>query len=113
MEGNKMQITLPSGATAELRDPKSFKQKDRRKIYEVVDADATVASGLAMQDALIASLIESWSLDLIPPSIKLESLGELEIADYDVLQGYAQEAMKVLFPQLNQESTDPKALTSN
>jgi hypothetical protein len=113
MEGNEMQISLPSGATVELRDPKSFKQKDRRKIYEAVVGEATTASGLAMQDALIASLIESWSLDLIPPSVKIESLGELDIADYDALAARATDAMAILFPQLNKESDDPKALTSN
>ena len=109
-----MQITLPSGATVELRDPKSFKQKDRRKIYEAIGSgEATASAGIAMQEALIASLIESWSFDLVPPSVKIESLGELEIPDYDALVERATDAMTILFPSLNTVSTDPKAPTSD
>jgi hypothetical protein len=114
MEGNTMpEIALPSGATVTLRDPKSFKQKDRRKIYEAIDGEATVATGLAMQDALISVLVESWSLDLVPPSIKIDSLGELDLADYDRLAEAAQESMSVIFPAFSQVSDDPKAPTSN
>ena len=107
------EIVLPSGITVVLRDPKTFKQKDRRKIYEAIEGDATVANGLAMQDALIAILVESWSLDLIPPSVKIDSLGELELADYDRLAEAAQDAMTVIFPAFSKASDDPKAPISN
>lgn len=107
------QITLPSGATVTLRDPKTFKQKDRRKLYTSVDADNAIVSGLAMFDNMIALLVEDWSFDLIPPSVKIESLDELSVTDYDALQAEAEEAMKVLFPKLNETSDDPKAPTAN
>jgi hypothetical protein len=106
-------IELPSGATVELRDPKTFKQKDRRSIYEATTGEFTVNTGLAMIDGVIALLVESWSFDLLPPSVKIDSLGELSIGDYDALQEEANKAMTDLFPKLNTVSEDPKAPTSN
>lgn len=106
-------INLPSGETATLRDPKTLKQKDRAKLYSV-EADGSVAAGMAMMSNLIAILVEEWSFDLIPPSVKVDSLGELSIADYDTLMDAANEAMPVLFPQLSQtevSEADPKAPT--
>lgn len=107
-------INLPSGETATLRDPRELKQKDRAKLYSV-DVDGSISSGMAMMDRLISILVEEWSFDLIPPSIKLENLGELSLADYDVLQKEADGAMKVLFPALAQteeSEADPKAPTA-
>jgi hypothetical protein len=107
-------VNLPSGETATLRDPKSLKQKDRAKLYEV-DVDGSVKSGMAMMDRLVATLIEEWSFDLILPSIKLEMLGELSIADYDALSAEAEGAMGVLFPSLAKTEAaeaDPKAPTA-
>lgn len=107
-------INLPSGETATLRDPRELKQKDRAKLYEV-DVDGSVGSGMAMMDRLISVLVTEWSFDLIIPSIKLEMLGELSIADYDALMAEAEGAMKILFPSLNKtEATeaDPKAPTA-
>lgn len=106
-------ISLPSGATATLRDPQTFKQKDRRKLYASMDGTSTVENGVNMFDNLIALLVEEWTLDLVPPTIKIDSLGELSIADYDALQAEAKDAMTVLFPQLQEQSDDPKAPTDN
>jgi hypothetical protein len=107
-------ITLPSGATVTLRDPKTLKQKDRKKIY--VDGDVTIKTGLAMMENIIAALIEEWSFELTLPSISLDSLGELELEDYDVLETHAKEVMPVLFPALNrskENEEDPKVVTDN
>jgi hypothetical protein len=107
-------INLPSGATATLRDPKTLKQKDRAKLYEE-DIDGSVKSGMAMMARLISVLVEEWSFDLIPPSVKIDSLGELSIADYDVLVEEAEAAMSVLFPALTKTEAaeaDPKAPTA-
>lgn len=112
-------ITLPSGNTVTLRDAKEFKQKDRVKIYEGTATNdlETISGGLAMVDRILGVLIEEWSFDLIPPSIKIESLGELSIPDYDRLSDEAQNALTTLFPQLRETDatveSDPKATTEN
>lgn len=106
-------VNLPSGATVTLRDPRELKQKDRAKLY-IKNEDDSVAGGLALVNNLMAILIEEWSFDLIPPAVKIESLGELSIADFDALQEEAEKAMPVLFPALaDKNNTDPKAPASN
>jgi len=109
-------ITLPSGATVTLRDASTFKQKDRAKLYGVSTGDGSISDGMSMMSNLIAILIEDWSLDLIIPSVKIDSLGELTIADYDALIEEAEEVMPALFPKLNKSveaEADPKALTED
>lgn len=105
-------INLPSGQTATLRDPRSMKQKDRKALF-VKDDEATP---LTMVDRMIALLIEEWSFDLLPPSVKIETLDELDIADYDMLQQQAEEALPLLFPRLGktpETEADPKAITGD
>ena len=113
-------ISLPSGNTVTLRDAKEFKQKDRAKIYDGAATDQleTLSGGMALIDRILSVLIEEWSFDLIPPGIKIDSLGELSIPDYDRLTDEAQSALSSLFPQLKEtDSTagdaDPKAITEN
>jgi hypothetical protein len=113
-------ISLPSGATVTLRDPKEFKQKDRVKIYEGAGANEleTLSGGMAMIDRILSVLIEEWSFDLLPPSIKIDSLGEMSIPDYDRLTDEAQNALAVLFPQLQPADAsvveaDPKVISEN
>jgi hypothetical protein len=109
------EIKLPvSKATVVLRDPKSLKQRDRKKVY--VDGEVNLSTGLQMMENIIAILVESWTLDLLIPSLDVNVLGELELADYDVLDAEAKDAMSVLFPSLNKSAeneADPKALTDN
>jgi hypothetical protein len=108
-------ITLPSGATVTLKDPSLLRVKDRKRVLrstEVEGGDLTKA--LVLGDALIAMLIEDWSFDLIIPAIKIDSLDELEMKDYDFLVEETKDAQKFLFPNLSEtEETakDPKALT--
>lgn len=90
-------ITLPSGATATLRDPKTLKAKDRRKIYELANEQSGLLQNLTMMEATIAVMVENWSLDLILPSISFKSIGELSLNDYDFLMGEAADASKILF----------------
>jgi hypothetical protein len=109
-------INLPSGATATIRDPRTLKQKDRQKVLVSVNADNNVAAAVSFTDSAIAILVEEWSFDLIPPNVKIESLGELSIADYDALADAANEGIQFLFPQLRQTAeteADPKATTAN
>lgn len=105
-------ITLPSGATATFRDPKSLKQKDRAAVMR----SGTNGDGITILDTLLSILISDWSFDLLLPSVKIEMLGELDIPDYDALVVEAEEAQAVLFPDLEKPAganLDPKATTPN
>jgi hypothetical protein len=110
-------VTLPSGASVTLKDPKMLRVKDRKAVLrssEVEGGDLTRA--MALGDALIAMMIEEWSLNLPIPSIKIESLGELEMRDYDALVEETKEAQTYLFPTLAdtpENEQDPKATTAN
>jgi hypothetical protein len=109
-------VTLPSGATVTLRDPQELRVKDRTKIYSNANGQEGIMQALSLTDGLIASLIVEWSFDLIPPAIKIDSLGELTMADYDTLAEYAGKAQDVIFPNLAktlENEADPKAPTAN
>lgn len=111
------QITLPSGASVTLKDPKMLRVKDRKAVLkssEIEGGDLTRA--MALGDALIAMMIQEWSLDLPLPSIKIDSLGELEMRDYDALVDETKEAQSYLFPSLAEtveNEQDPKAIGEN
>ena len=104
------EIKLPSGATAILRGAEELRQKDRDKLYPILN-EANAESAANLSKVLIAILVESWSLDLLPPAVKIESLGELTLADYDVLEKHATDLMPDLFPALK-DASDPKAKSS-
>jgi hypothetical protein len=111
-------ITLPSGATVTLKDPKNLRVKDRKRLMKAVDGTegGELTRAMALSDALIAMLIEDWSFDLIIPSVKGETLDELEMADYDFLMEQTKEAQKYLYPNLKEDDeniNDPKANTDN
>lgn len=110
-------LSLPSGASVTFRDPKTLRVKDRRRLMTTVDqVEGDLAKALALSDALISMLVEDWSFDLIIPSAKMESLDELEMADYDFLVEETKEAQKYLYPSLKEtEETvkDPKASSGN
>ena len=110
-------ITLPSGATVTIKDPASLRVKDRNRVMKAGDGlTGEVAKGLAFSEALIATIIEEWSFDLMIPSVKLESLEELEIADYDALTKASEDISAILFPTLaktEKNEADPKATTES
>ena len=109
-------VTLPSGATATLRDASELRVKDRKKIYANANNQEGILQALSFTDGLIACLVTEWSFDLLPPAVRIESLDELEMADYDTLAEEASKAQDILFPKLNKtEETekDPKAVTAN
>lgn len=109
-------VTLPSGATVVLRDPTTLRVKDRKKVYAAANGQEGIMQALSLVDGLISILIESWSFDLIIPSVKLEMLDELEMPDYDFLSAEVQTAQAILFPTLaktNETETDPKAITAD
>lgn len=110
---NSTTITLPSGATVVLRDPRTLLVKDRKKVLSMADGETKLQMTMGMQDGLVAVMVESWSLDLIPPSIAAGSLEQLEPADYEALLEACMPAEKALFPSLYKVETDPKAITGN
>lgn len=111
------EITLPSGMKVTLRDPKKIKYGDRKKLYTSIDIEGSdLVRALAMNDALIAILIESWSLDLPVPAVSPDSINELEVSDYDALVEHTRDAQNALFPNLAntpENEQDPKAPTEN
>lgn len=110
-------ITLPSGATVTLKDPRLLRVKDRKRVLKTADVEGgDLTRALALGDALIAMLIEDWSLDLLIPALKIDNLDELEMADYDALVEATKDAQKFLFPSLGEtveNEQDPKAPTDN
>lgn len=110
-------VTLPSGATVTLKDPSLLRVKDRKKVMKAGEnITGDISKALALGDTIIAMLVEEWSFDLIIPSVKMESLDELEISDYDALVEATAEAQKSLFPSLaknEKNESDPKAPTDN
>jgi hypothetical protein len=79
-------VKLPSGAEVVLKDPKTLRVRDRKKVFEQAsNAKEGIMQALSLSDGLLAILIESWTLDLIIPSVRIESIDEMEMADYDYL----------------------------
>lgn len=111
------QLKLPSGATATIKDPKTLKVKDRKRVLKASEVDGgELSKAMALSDALIAMLIEDWSFDLVIPAIKLDTLDELDMADYDALVECTKEAQEVLFPTLaktDENENNPKATTAD
>jgi len=110
-------ITLPSGATVVMKDPTLLRVKDRKKIFKAASIENEgIMQALSLADGLIAVLVESWSLDLIIPSVNLASIDEMEMADYDYLTEQTKEAQTILFPSVNETpeaEKDPKVRTGN
>jgi len=110
------EVVLPSGAKATIKDAKTLKVKDRNKVYASAATGEGIMQAIGLIDGIIAISVEAWSFDLILPSIKIESLGELDLADYDALKTASEEAQNVLFPALAktiEAEQDPKALIEN
>lgn len=108
------EITLPSGNTVKLRDPKTLLMKDRNKVVEVANKQENLMQAIAVANGLIAVMVVEWSFDLIPPSIRIASLEELTPKDYDFLAKEVDEAADFLFPKLDDEGqNDPKVSTAN
>ena len=110
-------VTLPSGATVTIRDAKELRVKDRKKIYaNAAKADEGIMQALSLTDGLLAVLIKEWSFDLIIPSIRITTLEELEMADYDFLAEETKDAQKILFPNLaktDETEKDPESPFDN
>jgi hypothetical protein len=110
-------VTLPSGATATLKDFGLLKIKDRKNLMKATDIEGgDTTRSMAMQDALIAMLVTEWSFDFPVPSVKAESIDELSPADFDALIEETKDAQKALFPSIAEtveNEADPKAPTGD
>jgi hypothetical protein len=109
-------ITLPSGATVKIRDAESLLIKDRNKVLSLANDEQGVMQTIALQDGLMAVMVIEWSFDLIPPSVRLASLGELKPSDYDALADAVVHAQDYLFPTIaptEENEANPKASTAN
>ena len=102
-------IKLPkSGAEVTLRDPMDLRQKDREKIWSLLDdGDNKIVQAASMISALMAVLIKSWTLDLIIPSVHFASLGELQMDDYDFLAKETKEYQSIIFPDFESGEDNP------
>lgn len=110
-------VKLPSGATVTLKDPKELRVRDRKKVMKSAEmTDGDLSRALALGETLIAVMVEEWSFDLIIPSVKIESLEELDIRDYDALIEHTKDAQKALFPTIGEtpeSEADPKATSAD
>lgn len=111
------EITLPSGATVRMREPETLLVKDRDKVSEMASkAEGEIMQAIAIAQGLIAISVIDWSFDLIPPSVRIASLGELTPRDYDALAEEAAKAADYLFPSVamtKENEENPKAPTAN
>jgi hypothetical protein len=94
-------VELPSGGWVTFKDPSGLKVKDRNKILKAASKEEGLMQALNIVDGLIALLITDWSFPDPIPSIKLSSLHELSMPDYDTMAEIAQEAQNTLFPKLS------------
>ena len=94
-------ITLPSGNTVVMRDPSTLRVKDRKKVVAAANNQEGLLQAMSITDGLIAVLVESWSFDLIIPSIHIASLDELTMPDYDFLAAEAAKAQSGIFPDFS------------
>jgi len=109
-------IILPSGATAVIRDPKTLKHKDRVKALSAINGDNAYAQTESIMSAVISMIIESWSFDLLIPSLSSGSLGELSLADYDALvveAGEAQKELNLAFTSTPESESNPDSPFEN
>jgi hypothetical protein len=109
-------ITLPSGATVTLKNGAELKVKDRNRLVMAGNEGTQAEKGIAISNALLAIIIEDWSLDLIVPSVKVDSIEELSIPDYSTLLKETELLVKELFPEIvdtAENQIDPKVITEN
>lgn len=110
------EIALPSGATVKLKDPATLLKKDRDKVLAHANDFEGVMRSVAIQDGMIAVSVIEWSFDLIPPSVRMASLGDLPPKDYVALVKAVDAVQEFLFPDFFAEEEgkeDPKAITAN
>ena len=97
---SEKKVALPSGNWAVFRDPSTLRVKDRKKILKNASKEEGLIQAMTIVDGLIAILVKEWSFEMPIPSIKIQSLEELTMPDYDTMSEEAGKAQEVLFPRL-------------
>lgn len=115
---SEKRIELTSGAWAIFRDPNTLRVKDRKKVLKSASKEEGLLQAMSIVDGLIAILVKEWSFEMPIPSIKIQSLEELTMPDYDALAEEAGKAQEILFPRLantkeNEADTDSPFGNSN
>lgn len=94
-------IELPSGGWALFKDPTTLKVKDRKKVFQNAGDKEGVMAALSLVDGMLSIIIKEWSFEMPIPSIKMNVLDELTMADYDTLSEAAGEIQSILFPNMS------------
>lgn len=108
----KNKVELPSGGWVTFKDPATLRVKDRKKVLRNANGEEGLMQALSLVDGLIAILVEEWSFELPIPSIRINSLDELQMPDYDVMAEEAGKAQKMLFPQLGKSPESERDVDS-
>jgi hypothetical protein len=106
-------ITTPSGHKVTLKDADSFTHGDRKKVMAVSDDLNKTSQAFEMMDNLLTVAITEWDYDLVPPSVKRDSLDKLTPADYDAITDATKPLLEALAPVADKGDADPKAPTDN
>lgn len=86
-------LTLPSGATATLRDPETLRAKHKKQVYKAIShvEQRVGATAVDMLDGCIAVLVTAWTCTdedgqpLPIPSEDIEAIDEIDADDYEAL----------------------------
>lgn len=103
-------IQLPSGGTAEVREPEELRSKDQDALELVVAHSGAIENEYAdsvgtviLRIALAKRLIIKWDLPYAPgmaiPTEDPDAWGELTIGDRKMFTDEADAALKVLYPK--------------
>lgn len=109
---DKKRIELPSGGWAVFKDPTTLRVKDRKKVLRNASQEEGLLQAMSLIEGLIAILVEEWSFEFPIPSIRIATLEDLTMADYDMLAEEAGKAQKVLFPALAKTEESEKDVDS-
>jgi hypothetical protein len=109
-------LKLPSGNTVTVKEAQDYTLKDRKFVLRDLNQNDldNISDMMEVLERVIIVSIEEWSFDLIPPSIKPESLDTLKLDDMDVLNRFAKDSLTTLMPNLMDKTEgepDPKVIT--
>lgn len=99
-------IDLPRGFWVDMKDPTTLRQKDRKDVIRAIEAEkhGDASAALAGVDAVIAVLVENWSVEEDGKQFPLPRnvpsiLDTLPVDVYDALAAAAEPAMEHLAPK--------------
>lgn len=83
---------------ADLRDPVGLRARDRKGVIRRISGQTPGAFAVDLTDGVMAMLVLGWSLPYPPPATRIESLGDLTLAQENALQAhpYVDAAVKMI-----------------